>query len=118
MTAKSRQRHDTLDLLPFFSSSLVSFLSLRRNDTYILSIFLIFIFTNGGVLDFVSAFFSVYLSTSFLFMITSLSKRVLIAMAGFWQGRREGVIEAGEFILFFMFFLLLSSLPFFFRNFS
>jgi hypothetical protein len=30
-------------------------------------------------------------------------------MAGFWQGRRDGVIEAGEFILFFSFSSLLFS---------
>lgn len=38
MTAKSRQRHDTLDLLPFLLVCV--FLPLRRNDTLYLYLFL------------------------------------------------------------------------------
>lgn len=101
MTAKSRQRYDTLDLLLF----LFCCLSFASSERYLY--LTIFSHANEGVLGFVPRRFFFCL-VYYLFMITSLSKRVLIVMAGFWQGRREGVIEAGEFILFFL--LLFSSL--------
>lgn len=42
----------------------------------------------------------------------SCSKRVLIVMAGFWQGRREGVIELRQANSFHFFFSTYFSLLF------